>query len=182
MGLSELPPWILRPGYLSSTSLIERKGRWYFQGFSCLPFILFKTYVRIHWTVTDYLMHITQLSVPKNVLPLRKRIDCMTHPVRSFYDVYYQSNKFLNIMWHHDQRTSKEICSVCSFCRILILVLLHCPDYYSCTRETCRGGVYTHLKTNIVIITLLFVFHKAAKNFKTVIECLYIIIIGALWR
>ncbi len=67
---------------------------------------------------------------------MRKRIDCMTHPFRSFHDVYYQSSKFLNIMCHHDLGASKEIYSVFSFYRILIL---HCPDYYSYRRETCRG-------------------------------------------
>ncbi len=40
-------------------------------------------------------------------------------------------------------------------------------------KRNIQRGVYSHLKTNIVIISLLFVFHKAAKNFKTVIEGLY---------
>ncbi len=64
----------------------------------------------------------------------------------------------------------KNIFSVCSFYRILIRItlsrlLLH--------KRNMQRGVYTHLKTNIVKITLLFVFYKAAKNFKTVIEGLY---------
>ena len=85
---------------------------------------------------------------------------------RSFRDVHYQSNKFSNIMWHHDRGTSKEIYSVCSFIESSYSTV-------QITIPTQQRGVYTHLKMNIVIITLLFVFHKAAENFKTVIEGLY---------
>ena len=135
-------------------------------------FTLIKTYVRIHWTASDYQMHITQMSATKDVLPVGKRIDCMTHPFRSLYDVYYQSNKFSNIIRHHDQSTSKEIYLVC----VLFIESsyeLHCLDYY-CTRETCRGVCIHTLKQILLRLHLfLFVFHKAAKNFKTGIEGLY---------
>ena len=60
-------------------------------------------------------------------------------------------------------------------------VLLNPHNYYTVqitipadpAEENMQRGVYTPLKANIVIVTLLFVFHKAAKNFKTVTEGLY---------
>ena len=77
-------------------------------------------------------------------------------------------------------RTSCDITIKALVKKYTVCVLFVESSYYTvqitipAQEKHTEGCVYTpKTNTSIVIITLLFVFHKAAKNFKTVIECLY---------
>ncbi len=76
-------------------------------------------------------------------------------------------------------RTSCDITIKALVKKYTVCVLFVKSSYYTvqitipAQEKHAEGCVYTPKKKNVFIITLLFVSHKAAKNFKTVVECLY---------